>query len=1346
MPLEDEDRYYANSDSESGDRWISIEIYTQSTNPQLLEGLERWLELGLISDLQVLKICRQNLSCALPEPQKTFISAKEEVKAEIAVAPEKELVKAAASPNIISLVWQGFLDELSIRWLLFLGIFLVIVSSGVLAASQWNNFPVFGQYLILLIYTIGFWGIGYWSSKQNNLKLTSRTLNAISILLVPINCWAISHFGLGNSILEWIALIVSLVVLSFVSHTAFKASKINSKNIFVPLFILLSFLHLTWSFIPAISLAIYGGIIILSLVNYLFLLPQPKYPIFGLLFLLSAWFLLLTRAAITESDAMLNYALAIAIFGWLLASIYLSKEKQIDKISTDKQSDVDRLTNIFLSKILQAISIIVFVVTWSVSVLGGVFESSLFFWQTVGISLLAIHLLSQRITLYWRKRDLTAVFLIGLQTVFVSKELIPDNIRSSALDLAVTVSKTEYLPESVFCVTLFPYVILFILVASWLYRQQKSELAQYAETLTLLLAIALTCLSLSNPTWRSLNLLLSTLTLSYVAYIRQPLRVPLVYFAHLLGLITILNFIDVTILNLSQPLWGCILVLLMAMEWLLFSRYQNRRRLRRQASQPQAIANKSKHLFSLHFFKSCWYAGLFFAANSYICFSSAIANTNSSALITYGWGILWLIAPIALTLIARSTKSIYRRRLATNLSCAGLILVQILSLGHPLTRLATLTAAIGLMYFNAFKLRRTWVTGIHLGFGLSLLVSLSSSFIRNDNWLIVGALLILGLYQFRLFLKDMADAPKFDYISQRTAYGILGVGMEAKNYKLIDLYIKAADYWAIALIAIEIIILSLAYATIGDFIGYLQYLLATGLILGGVIWRYQKQPNNLILYTSAWLIELLTVGIVALLGGENLSLAIANIILGLVAWISSPQIAKRKSSWAKLNLSYLPLIYTALAIFWRLSIFNLYTGLVTLSAAFILLNTAQSDRQINRVCNYLGFLAISLGVYEIVIYKMQQSSGGSAADGLTILALVAAAIAFCYRIGAWWYRQRQHQTIFNLNLSKVILIAHLHWAISSILKIIAASIAIESTTPRLTPISLATSFCLGAYAVVQGKDKDLDSQTNSHLKNDWWVYVGLVEIVATLVYSRLIISRLSFFDPWRVIFTCGIALLIYQIPWRNFGWRATPWQRAALITPTLMALVTAEDISYLSLLFTAVFYLRIAYAQKNLRWSYISLGFINWGIIRLVWQFNTEFIWLAGVVSLSILYIAQFDPYFVSQRQRRHFLRIVGCSILCVAACFYQDPGIIPGVISLCLIFLGLGFRIRALLFSGTITLVLTVIYQSISLIVAYAFLKWVVGLFTGICSIAIAAQFEKNRDLFQDKISSYNQNLRDWE
>ncbi|HEY9771445.1 MAG TPA: hypothetical protein V6C71_23620 [Coleofasciculaceae cyanobacterium] len=1315
----------SNRQSESqNNAWLSIEIYIKANQPRLLDGLEQWLQLNLISQEQVKKLSRNHLSCALPDIEvvKPILAPTQT----ILETEEKVLVKTAKSANIFARILQGFLDELSIRWLLFLGIFLVVISSSVLAASQWQNFPKVGQYLILLAYTIGFWGTGFWTSKHNSLKLTSQTIGAIATLLIPINFWAINHLGLGNNPIDWLVIAVAAIILTAIVYLSPLPKKSNRSGFLIPLLLLLSYIHLGWQ-IPLLPLvSIYGGMMAICLIHYRFLLPQQKYPLVNLLFILAAWSLLLVRKIITNAELAPNYCLAIAFLAWLLATIYLAQAKKI-VIPLDRQEAA--VAEAWGRKICQVFSLILFTLTWLISIVAGITNSPLFFWQTVSISALVIHLFSQRLTLYWRKQDLTAIFLIGLQTLYISKELIPHSLRNQALDLSVAVGKTEYFPESVLGVTLFPYIILFVFIATWLYRRQKLQLALYTEYLILLLGIVLTCLSLSNPTWRSLNLVFSTLTLGYVAHLRQPVRSSLIYLTHLLGLITIAQAIAVILPDLSKSVWGSIFVALMAIEWIVYIR---------RVKQPRIKPNSHFSLLE----QSCWHFGLLLSAVSYTCFLADIEASTPNA---FRWGLVWLITPVMLTLVAKNTRNIRQRRLATMISCLALIVAQLLVFGSPETRFIGLATATGLMSLNAFNLRRTIIAIIHLGFVLSLVASLLSSFIGNNlisygNLLPIGGATILGLYQFRFYLKRAIDAPKFSYISQRSAHGLLGVGAETRNFKLINKYIAAADYWAIALITLAIAIVSIIYLDLRDFGVYWQYLLTSGLLISAIFWRYRQQPNNLVLYTLTWLWGLFAVGLVMLLGQSSFLFATTNIVLGLVALGVLGRLAQSDCPWARLNLAHIPLIYAALGLIWRLSAFNAYTGWLSLGAAFILINTQQNNDRANAVINYFGFAGISLGIYELVIYQMQSAPGGSVADGLTILAFIAAAIAFSYRLGAWWYRQRQYPTLFNLRLAKVILIAHIHWAIGSVLKVFAAGVAIESVMPRLTLVSIATSFCLGAYAVIQGKDRQADSSE----AKDWWVYIGLVEIAATLVYSRLIISRLSLFDPWRVIFTCAVAWLIYQIPWQNFGWRATPWRRTALIIPALMALVMAEDISSLSLLVTALFYLRIAYAQRNIRWSYISLGLINWAIIRLVWQYNTEFIWIAGIISLSILYIAQYDPYYQSYRQQRHYLRLVGSSIICIFALFEQ-PGIMTGAIAFAFIFIGLGFKVRAFLFTGTITLIITVIHQLIILVVTYSFLKWVIGLLTGICSIAIAAGFEKQRDRALNQLKNYTSKLQNW-
>ena len=585
------------------------------------------------------------------------------------------------------------------------------------------------------------------------------------------------------------------------------------------------------------------------------------------------------------------------------------------------------------------------------------------------------------------------------------------------------------------------------------------------------------------------------------------------------------------------------------------------------------------------------------------------------------------------------------------------------------------------MFVNVYYLRKTIVAAIHLGLALSLISSLLWELIAGWNWLIVGAIAVISLYRIRRYFIWVMSSPRLDYISQRFAKGRLGVGAEINNFKLYRKYVEATDYWAITISAIALTIMTLGYLDVAIDNNTLNisagHLLITSILIGGAILsRYRSQPqenalltnqtdnSEIVIYTLAWIVELAVFSLIIGVGGEKIAIATANIILGLfslwlipklipIAQIGTVDRLSRRSSvthsdeqeiisapWGRLaNLSQISLLYAELGIAWRLSYFNSYTGLLTLGAALIGIGVGTYSHQRNQTLNYVSLAGISLGIYEFVIYQMSRSPGGNIADGFTILSLVAAAIAFSYRLTAWWRRKQNRQFLFNLNLKKIIIIAHIHWAISSILKIIAAGIAIETATPRLSIISITVSFLLGAYALIQGRDTTIEDTQSNKPANDWWVYVGLVEIAATIVYSRLIIDKLSLFDPWRVIFTCAIALIIYQIPWHNFGWRSTPWQRTALVIPALMTLVTAEEISYLSLLITAVFYLRIAYYQRNIRWSYISLGFINWGVLRFIWQYNTEAIWFAAILSLSIFYIAQFDPDIQANRKQRHHPR-----------------------------------------------------------------------------------------------------------
>jgi len=135
-------------------------------NERILQGLELWLELGLVSDEQVRLIGTTRLNCEIKgeikapvsEPRISSISPiarSTTTSANVSSAnitgsrlarspiPKTPPVKPKTEqePSKVAQTLRSLFSEFSTMWLLFLGVFLVVVSSGLLAASQWNNFP-----------------------------------------------------------------------------------------------------------------------------------------------------------------------------------------------------------------------------------------------------------------------------------------------------------------------------------------------------------------------------------------------------------------------------------------------------------------------------------------------------------------------------------------------------------------------------------------------------------------------------------------------------------------------------------------------------------------------------------------------------------------------------------------------------------------------------------------------------------------------------------------------------------------------------------------------------------------------------------------------------------------------------------------------------------------------------------------------------------------------------------------------------------------------------------------------------------------------------------------------------
>lgn len=440
-----------------------------------------------------------------------------------------------------------------------------------------------------------------------------------------------------------------------------------------------------------------------------------------------------------------------------------------------------------------------------------------------------------------------------------------------------------------------------------------------------------------------------------------------------------------------------------------------------------------------------------------------------------------------------------------------------------------------------------------------------------------------------------------------------------------------------------------------------------------------------------------------------------------------------------------PIIFTVLGFSWRFGSFNAFTGLWMFSAGCLIFAIARDYN--NRFLRFLGFASITWGLYETVIYQMLQSTGDNLGNALTVLAFVGIVLALIYRSLYWLQASRGQEKFISIPLKEILIAGHLHWAIAAGFKLLTLPYLLPEP-PSFRIMAIAVNICLAFYAFIQANHQTQDETSKW---SDWWIYVGALELVTSGIQARWMWTQLETIDPFRVLLVSLLALMIFQLPWRNMGWQQAPWHRVGVAMPALcIAMTASSEVSYLSLFSITCVYLRIAQIQKNVRWGYLSLIFGNWLIGKVLFAFDLiQPLSYALQIGLSILLIAQIDPDFSDRKKRklRHYLRLLGSSIICVIALInYQQFGITPAIISFAFIFLGLGLQIRAFLYNGTVTLILTGIYQLIILIDTYSFSKWVVGLVAGIILISVAANFEKRRLQIMTVLKHWIKELEQWQ
>lgn len=724
---------------------IKIDLFVQADRTALLEGLEQWLQLGLLSDAQVRAIGQLHLTCPLPakvamaielEPATELDSSSIPV---VAGTPEP-LPVPVRSRSALSRSLSALMAEISVIWLLFLGVFLVVVSSGVLAASQWQNFSAIGQYAILFGYTLVFWFAGTWAARQPNLQLTGRMLQLTTLLIIPVNFWMIDGFQLWQTPGGWIAGPIAGGILSLMTLRLLGLSsrwvQFNALG--------LSWLHWGWAIAGFPLLATYGGTI-----GTAFLQlreenreaageDEPQGIDLGRVAILGAVLLLVGRAVLGAGVPVSQLGLAFGLCGWLLG--WLNRRSR-------RPLWTPAATGLLL-------------VGWAVTV---TVDPP---WQAIVVSGLGLGLLADRLHRRGRLQDLTAGFLVGLQAYCLLWRLIPDAGRQTVLTTATRIAGTDSDGWELLGLGILPFVGLTVLLSIWLRRWQQLELATHAERMALTLGGLLAIVSGFNPLVRFLYLLLSTGLLGIVLR-QRPSRAWLVYLTHTTGLLTVMTGINWQFPALNSPGWIGVLLGLMAVEWGL-----------------------SGVLRSLDWRWSAWHLGLVLAALSYPLLLEDQQLTGAGLL-------LGLIPPTGLTVLGRHPRSL-QPRLATILSIVALLLAQVSPLDaiHPL--MLSCGIATGLMVLNTQRLPDSFTAFLTIGFGLSCTTAAVLEYlgeaIEFPTWLGIA---LWGLWLLRDWAIRRDTALLRLYANAANAWAVI---LCLVNFSVLTIIVLLQhDFWSVVL-------------------------------------------------------------------------------------------------------------------------------------------------------------------------------------------------------------------------------------------------------------------------------------------------------------------------------------------------------------------------------------------------------------------------------------------------------------------------------------------------------------------------------------------------------------------
>lgn len=689
-------------------RRISLELMLLDDHPELLNGLDFWLKLGLISDSEVKRWAKQYLVSTVPEvasattiapiaKTSSLVNSGQFILNTVS-APADDRIgetslypsEASSEPSIVTRILSGFMAELGVMWLLFLGVFLVVISSAVLASLQWNEFSTIGQYVILLSYTLAFGGAALWTARRENLRLTSQMLRAATLLIVPVNFWMMDGFQLWRSPIGIVISMVAALLLFGMQRLLLR----SQSQLLQASYMGLSLLHWGWA-IPGLPIAaVYAGTIGTAVIqlrsdstqaNFTSNSSPDRSSNLGLIIAVCGVVLLMVRSVFGAQVLLSDLGLAFAISGLMLCSQRRERSENFVSIG---------------GALLLGIG-------WWVTLGAG--------WSALGVNGLILALLWQRLRQRWEVWVVSGLIVLGVQTFWLMQVMVPESLRLASLNIAMKLTEANA-PWELLGFSFIVPLIATLGFSHHLKRACKPELEVVALRWAVLIGGLFALPGLFNPAVRSIYFLMLFVILAVGNLLQQrsapniDYPKPLVYLTQIVAIVGVLSLSEWQIPALSTLQWsgvGWALVCIVGavLEWALCLGLRDR-----------------------IWKKSAWVSGLILASLAWFSLLSVgiYGNTRLSPLgigwgrLDSGWTLMWWVIPAILTIVSRvrgrSVTTMPVTASDISIASAGAIVAAIPITNWNSNSLITITAiAFVLMALNTRVIRNLAASGMTVG-------------------------------------------------------------------------------------------------------------------------------------------------------------------------------------------------------------------------------------------------------------------------------------------------------------------------------------------------------------------------------------------------------------------------------------------------------------------------------------------------------------------------------------------------------------------------------------------------------------------------------------------------------